>query len=276
MPRSNDKHKIVEHYDVLSPLYRSLWGEHLHHGYWILGDEPKEQAQLQLVEHLAQLANIRPNSHILDIGCGFGASAMYLAEKFQATVTGITISPVQLEIAQRVVAERHLDATFLLMDAETMNFQQRFDLLWSVESISHYQERPKFFASAAKLLKPGGSFAITDWFKKDQLTPGETREFIKPIEKGMFVELQTMDDYQRYFTANGLDVKHREILNKNCAKTWDLTLEIIKDRKFWALAVKLGPHFVTYLKAFHAMRAGFASGNFVYGLFVASQVSKAE
>jgi hypothetical protein len=92
----------------------------------------------------------------------------------------------------------------------------------------------------------------------------------------MFVELQTMDDYQRYFTANGLDVKHREILNKNCAKTWDLTLEIIKDKKFWALAVKLGPHFVTYLKAFHAMRAGFASGNFVYGLFVASQVSKAE
>jgi len=270
MPRFNDKPKIIEHYDVLGPLYRSVWGEHLHHGYWIRGDESKERAQLQLVEHLAKFANIQPNSNILDIGCGFGASTLYLAKEFHATVTGITISPVQIEMAKQVAKEKHLDATFLLMDAEAMDFQQQFDLLWSVESISHFQDRRKFFASAAKLLKPYGTFAITDWFKKGHLTPSETREFIDPIEKGMFVELQTMDDYQQYFTANGLHITHREVLNKNCAKTWDLTLEIIKDKKFWILAAKLGSDFVTYLKAFHAMRAGFASGNFVYGLFIAS------
>jgi cyclopropane fatty-acyl-phospholipid synthase-like methyltransferase len=276
MPGSNDKQKIIEHYDALGPLYRSVWGEHLHHGYWINGDESKEQAQLQLVEHLAKLANVQPNSNILDIGCGFGASSLYLAEKYGASVTGITISPVQIEMAKQAAKEKHLDATFLLMDAEAMDFQQQFDLLWSVESISHYQDRRKFFVSAAKLLKPDGVFAITDWFKKDHLTPAQSREFIDPIEKGMFVELQTMDDYQQYFAANGLHVTHREVLNKNCAKTWDLTLEIIKDKKFWILAAKLGSDFVTYLKAFHAMRAGFASDNFVYGLFVASVSSNAE
>jgi tocopherol O-methyltransferase len=276
MPRSNDKQKIIEHYDALSPLYRSLWGEHLHHGYWIHGDESKEQAQLQLVAHLAKLADIQPNSQILDIGCGFGASSLYLAEKFAASVTGITISPVQVEIARQAAAERHLDAAFLLMDAEAMNFDRQFDLLWSVESISHYQDRPKFFAAAAKLLKANGSFAITDWFKKDHLAAAQTREFIDPIEKGMFVELQTMDDYRQYFTTNGLHITHREVLNKNCAKTWDLTLEIIKDKKFWILAAKLGPDFVSFLKAFHAMRAGFASGNFVYGLLVASASSKSK
>ncbi len=261
--RSNDKQRIIEHYDVLSPYYRSLWGEHLHHGYWI-------KAQLQLIEHLAQLANIKPHWHILDIGCGFGASALFLAEKFSATVTGITISPAQVEIAKQAAVQRSLDATFLLMDAEAMNFSHRFDVLWSVESISHYQDRPQFFASAAKLLKPHGTFAITDWFKEDNLTSVQTRNLIEPIEKGMFVELQTMDDYARYLTANGLQITHREVLNRNCAKTWDLSLEIIKDKKFWALATKLGPHFVTYLKAFRAVRAGFASGNFVYGLLVAA------
>jgi cyclopropane fatty-acyl-phospholipid synthase-like methyltransferase len=160
------------------------------------------------------------------------------------------------------------------MDAEAMNFDQQFDVLWSVESISHYQDRSNFFASAAKLLKPNGILAITDWFKKDHLTPAQTREFIEPIEKGMFVELQTMDDYACFLTSNGLEITHREILNKNCAKTWDLSLEIIKDKNFWTLAAKYGSHFVTYLKAFQAMRAGFASGNFVYGLFVASAISK--
>jgi len=275
MPRSNDKHRIIEHYDIVSPYYRSLWGEHLHHGYWIRGDESKEKAQLQLIEHLAQLANVKPGSDILDIGCGFGASSLYLAKHYNATVTGLTISPVQVAMAIQAAAGEQLDAKFLLMDAEAMNFQKQFDVLWSVESISHYQNLQGFFASAAKLLKPGGSFAITDWFKKENLTRAETKKFIDPIEKGMFVELQVMDDYEQFLISNALHIVHREVLNQNCAKTWDLGLDIIKDKNLWALAAKYGTHFVSYLKAFQAMRAGFASGNFVYGLFVASAISNA-
>jgi tocopherol O-methyltransferase len=273
--RPNDKHRIIEHYDLVSPYYRSFWGEHLHHGYWIRGDESKEKAQLQLIEHLARLANVKPGSDILDIGCGFGASSLYLAEHYDARVTGITISSVQVEMAIQAAAAQQLDAKFLLMDAEEMNFQKEFDVLWSVESISHYQDRRKFFASAAELLKPGGSFAITDWFKRENLTREETGKYIEPIEKGMFVELQAMDDYEQFLISNGLRITRREILNKNCAKTWDLCLDIIKDKDFWALAAKYGTHFVSYLQAFKAMRAGFASGNFVYGLIVASSASNA-
>jgi tocopherol O-methyltransferase len=275
MPRPNDKHKVIEHYDVVSPYYRSLWGEHLHHGYWIRGDESKEMAQLQLIEHLARLAKVKPGSDILDIGCGFGASSLYLAKKYNATVTGITISSVQVEMATKAAASEQLDAKFLLMDAEAMHFQKQFDLLWSVESISHYQRREAFFASAGKLLKPGGLFAITDWFKKENLTRAETRKFIDPIEKGMLVELQIMDDYEHFLASNGLQILHRDILNKNCAKTWDLCLDIIRDKSFWALAAKYGAAFISYLKAFQAMRAGFASGNFVYGLYVACAPSSA-
>ena len=275
MLRSNDKHRIIKHYDAISPYYRSLWGEHLHHGYWIRGDESKEKAQLQLIEHLAQLAGVKPGSDVLDFGCGLGASSLYLAKNYKAAVTGITISEVQVEMAAKAAATEQLDAKFLLMDAEAMHFQKQFDLLWSVESISHYQRREEFFASAAKLLKPGGLFAITDWFKKENLTPAETKKFIDPIEKGMLVELQIMDDYEHLLTSNGLQIMRRDILNKNCAKTWDLCLDIISDKAFWALAVKLGPEFVSYLKAFQAMRAGFASGNFVYGLLVASAIPDA-
>jgi tocopherol O-methyltransferase len=269
MPRSNNKHKIIELYDVISPYYPSLWGEHLHHGYWIVGDESKEQAQLQLVEHLAQLANIKSCSEILDIGCGMGGSSLYLARNYNATVTGITISPVQVEMATAAAARERIDAKFLVMDAEAMDFQKQFDVLWSVESISHYQHREDFFVSASRLLKPGGAFGIIDWFKKENLTSAETKKFILPIEKGMLCELQIMDDYEQYLTSNGLQITHREVLNKNCAKTWDLGLDIIKNRSFWELAAKYGSNIVSHLKAFRAMRAGFASGNFVYGLIVA-------
>ena len=266
--RVNEKHKIIEHYDVASPYYYSLWGEHLHHGYWVRGDESKEIAQIQLIEHLAQLANIKTGSRILDIGCGFGGSSLYLAKKYGASATGITISPVQVQMAREAAAKANLDARFLLMDAEDMQFAQPFDLLWSVESISHYHNPRKFFVSAVKFLKPGGSFALTDWFQKENLSPADKKEFIEPIEKGMMVQLHGMNEYYDFLVSSGLRVVHRQELTLHCAKSWDLALDIIKDKAFWSLAATLGTGFVSYLKAFRAMRAGFASGNFVYGLFI--------
>lgn len=269
MPRTNEKSKIAGHYDVVSPYYHSLWGEHLHHGYWVRGDETKEAAQDQLVEHLARLAAVKPGSRVLDIGCGYGGSSLYLAKHYHASATGITISPVQVDMANKAAAKTKLDASFHLMDAEAMHFDNQFDLLWSVESVSHYQDLEKFFPSAVKFLKPGGTFALTDWFRKENLSPTERKEFIEPIEKGMFVELHEMEDYAGFLTSSGLRIIHRQVLNANCAKTWDISVKLLKDKSLWALAARHGSEFVTNLKAFQAMRAGYTSGNFVYGLFVA-------
>lgn len=268
-PRTNEKRKIIEHYDVVSPYYSSLWGDHIHHGYWIRGDESKETAQAQLIEHLAELANIKPGMRILDIGCGFGGTSLYLAKKYAALPTGITISPVQVQMAKDAAAKANLNATFLLMDAEDMQFAEPFDMLWSVESISHYHDPRKFFASAVKFLKPGSCFALTDWFQKENPSPAERKKFIEPIERGMMVELRGMNAYSDFLVSSGLQIVHREDLTQNCAKSWDIGLDIIKDKSFWSLAAKLGSEFVANLKSFHAMRAGFASGNFVLGLFVA-------
>jgi tocopherol O-methyltransferase len=265
--RPNDKEKVRDHYDRLSPYYRSLWGEHIHHGYWIRGDESKETAQVQLIEHLAQAAGIQRRAKILDVGCGFGASSIYLARKYEAEATGITISRVQVEMANQAAAR--VNARFLLMDAEAMTFDELFDVLWSVESISHYQDIPGFFAAAAKLLKPGGTLAITDWFRKKALTPRECKKFLSAIEDGMMVELRSMEDYGEYLAASRLKVIRSEMLNKNCAKTWDFGLDIIKDKALWGMAAQNGADFVRFLRAFKDMRAGFASGNFIYGLMVA-------
>ncbi len=269
--RYSDKEKIRDHYDRVSSYYRNLWGEHLHHGYWIRGNETKEKAQLQLIEHLAQVAGIKPGRRILDVGCGFGASSIFLARNYRAQATGITISRIQVEMANQAAARENVNAKFLLMDAEAMKLNHSFDVVWSVESIAHYPNKEKFFASAAALLTARGTLAILDWFKKENLNPSDSRKFIQPIEKGMLVELQTMGDYKTWMHSNRLQITASEVLNKNCAKTWDLCLDIIKQKSFWELAAKNGSEFVDYLKAFRAMRAGFASGNFVYGLMVAQK-----
>ena len=271
MTRQNDKEKIREFYDVVSSHFHDLWGEHLHHGYWIRGDETKERAQVQLIEHLAQIADIRSGHALLDVGCGTGASSLYLAKHYKVNATGITISPVQVNLANKAAVQQDVSATFLLMDAEAMKFEKSFDVVWSVESISHYQDIAKFIAAAARLLKPNGTIAVIDWFKKPNLSPAEYKQNILPIERGMLVELETMQKYEAWMTSNSLRIVKSEILNKNCAKSWDLGLDIIKNRSLWKLAATNGAMFVNFLKAFRAMRAGFASGNFVYGLVVAQK-----
>ncbi len=269
MTRYNDKEKVREFYDFVSPFFHVLWGEHLHHGYWIRGDETREMAQIQLVEHLAATAGIRPGLKILDVGCGIGGSSIYLAKHYQAAATGISISSIQVDMAKQAAATGGVNAQFLLMDAEMMKFEKLFDVVWSVESVSHYQDIGKFFASAANLLQPNGTLALIDWFKKENLNQAEYKKNILPIEKGMLVELRTMQDYQRMMKLSGLEIMNHEVLNKNCAKTWDLGLDIIKSKALWKLAAKNGSMFVDFLRAFRAMRSGFATGNFVYGLLIA-------
>jgi tocopherol O-methyltransferase len=271
MARYTDKEKIRDLYDRTSPYYQSLWGAHIHHGYWISGEETKEAAQNQLIEHVARAAGLGPGCKILDVGCGFGGSSIYLAKEYGAEATGITISPIQVEMARKAAAAEGANAKFLLMDAEEMKFDETFDVVWSIESISHYPHRERFFALAAQCLKPGGTLAITDWFRKERLTPRESKKFIEPIEKGMLVELSTMEDYTTALGANGLQITHREILNKNCAKSWDLGLDIVKSKTLWKVAAEYGSEFIDFLRAFRAMRAGFASGNFIYGLVIAKR-----
>jgi tocopherol O-methyltransferase len=272
MTRHNDKKKVRDFYDRVSPYSQELWGMHLHHGYWISGKETKEKAQIQLVEHLAQAAGLRRGGRILDVGCGFGGSTIYLGRNYEADATGITISPIQVEMARKEAAIDGVNAKFLLMDAEEMKFEEPFDVVWSIESISHYPQKGRFFASAAQCLKSQGTLAIIDWFKKEELTKREHEKFIQPIERGMLVELDTMEDYTALVRSNGFQTVRSEVLNENCSKTWDLCLDMLKNKSLWRIAAENGSEFVSFLRAFRAMRAGFASGNFVYGLIVAKRI----
>src|SRR5262245_8248095 len=88
------KEEIQSHYDLGTLFYWLLWGRHLHHGLWE-GDESASQAQQQLTETLARLAQIAPGDRVLDVGCGMGGSSIHLARHNRCRVTGITLSPVQ-------------------------------------------------------------------------------------------------------------------------------------------------------------------------------------
>jgi tocopherol O-methyltransferase len=161
--------QIQQFYDASSGLWEQVWGEHLHHGYYgPNGTHKKErrQAQIDLIEEMLDWAQPQGVCDILDVGCGIGGSSLYLAQKFNATATGITLSPVQAARATERAQAAGLSTKtqFKVADALNMPFpDDSFDLVWSLESGEHMPDKTKFLQECYRVLKPGGIFIMATW-----------------------------------------------------------------------------------------------------------------
>lgn len=91
---------VSTHYDELDNYYRDIWGDNVHHGYWATGQESVDEAVEALIDLIANRLNLKPGQQVCDIGCGYGATAQYLAQRHQLHVTGLTVSAAQAKQAQ--------------------------------------------------------------------------------------------------------------------------------------------------------------------------------
>lgn len=159
--------QIQQFYDSSSRLWEQTWGEHMHHGYYGVDGKTRKdrrQAQIDLIEEMLSWANVTEAQQILDVGCGIGGSSLYLAEKFGATATGITLSPVQADRARERARSSGINAQFQVADALNMPFADHsFDLVWSLESGEHMPDKVKFLQECDRVLKPGGTFLMATW-----------------------------------------------------------------------------------------------------------------
>ncbi|KAL8911481.1 MAG: hypothetical protein Q9171_003342 [Xanthocarpia ochracea] len=197
------KERIRHHYELASDYYYSLWGEHIHHGYFLEANDTKERAQIRLIELLLERSQLEKGSTVLDVGCGIGGTSRYLASHHQCKVTGITISGKQVEMATRLTKDQSQDgevcvdgesmklghgtARFIELDAETMGdfFAESgiFDCVWISEAMSHLPNKTLFFRNAFQMLREGGKLVVADWFRAEKLTEKQIGDDIKPIEE---------------------------------------------------------------------------------------------
>lgn len=260
------------HYDLGAVFYRLLWGEHIHHGLWH-ADETPRAAQRQLIEWLAQAADIPRGAKLLDVGCGVGGSSMHLARHLGCQVTGLTLSPVQRAWAATVARLRGLrrQVRFLRDDAEKISFPPgSFDVVWSVECTEHLFDKAAFFRKAATWLRPGGRMAICAWLAGPRAGDPEGAELTRRVcDAFLCPSFGSADDYQQWMTAAGLHVQRVEDLTDRVARTWEICQRRVERSGVRWLAALAGREMRSFVENFSTLLEAYRTRAMEYGAFIA-------
>ncbi|MCJ2184563.1 cyclopropane-fatty-acyl-phospholipid synthase family protein [Novosphingobium sp. 1949] len=185
------KKNIAHHYDIGNALYKLfLDSSHMQYScaYWPERDMTLEQAQTAKLAHIAAKLALEPGQRVLDIGCGWGGMAIYLAQHADVRVHGITLSEEQIELAKQRAAEAGVSdrVTFELVDYRALPDRgEKFDRIVSVGMFEHVGQAQfkQFFKSTAELLTDDGVMLLhtigrmggpgsTDAFTRKYIFPG--------------------------------------------------------------------------------------------------------
>ncbi len=157
---NRSRRNVAHHYDLSDELYETFLDPDRQYScaYYTDPRNSLEQAQADKKAHIAAKLYLKPGQRVLDIGCGWGGTALYLHRVAGVEVLGITLSEEQLKVARRRAEEAGVadHVKFELIDYRHLEGQ--FDRIVSVGmfehvGLAHYEE---FFGKCRKLLKPDG------------------------------------------------------------------------------------------------------------------------
>lgn len=151
-PLRRSRRNVAHHYDLSRSFYELFLDRDLQYScaYFPSPGMGLDEAQEAKKRHIAAKLLLQPGMRVLDIGCGWGGMALYLARMTGAQVTGITLSPEQLAVARERAAHAGLAGRvrFELRDYRQMD--GRFDRVVSVGMFEHVGV-PRYHAFLAKL-----------------------------------------------------------------------------------------------------------------------------
>jgi len=136
------------------------------YGLWTKPGATFDEARDALTEAVAKAAGVRAGDRVLEVGCGYAASAVHYTKRFKpASVVGLDVTEVRIEKGREYVAENGLaDRIHLEVgDATALGFPAgRFDRVMAIECAIHFNTRYEFFEEASRVLVPGGGLGLAD------------------------------------------------------------------------------------------------------------------
>jgi cyclopropane-fatty-acyl-phospholipid synthase len=202
---SGSQRNIHAHYDLGNDFY-SLFLDHETMMYsaavFQSQDESLADAQINKIHRLIELGEIKPEHHVLEIGCGWGGFAIETAKQTGCRITGITISAEQFKFATERVTEEGLEDQVKILLCDYRKMTGSFDRIVSIEMLEAvgHAYYGTFFNTCDRLLKPGGRVVLQviaipdqrykayrrnpDWIQK-HIFPGGMLPSLTELSKAM-------------------------------------------------------------------------------------------
>ncbi len=250
--RAITREDVASHYDELDHFYRDVWGDHVHHGLWLRGDETHDEAVRQLAELIGARAGVTAGMRLCDIGCGYGATARILASR-GARVTAMTISPAQFSIARRR-EEEGTNPQFVLGDWLANELPAEFfEAAIAIESSEHMLDKTGFFLQAHRVLRPRGRLVICAWLAAEKPSRWAKTWLLEPIcREGRMPDLGSVTEYESLAQNAGFQLEKFEDVTRRVERTWP----VIVRRLIAKFATE--PRYLRFLFSPHAKNRIFA------------------
>lgn len=154
------RENVAHHYDISNDFYRLFLDDDLHYScaYFASPDDSLEVAQQNKLRHVAAKLALEPGQRVLDIGCGWGGMALFLAAHADVEVVGVTLSQEQQALATQRAKDRGLDGRVRFDLVDYREVTERFDRVVSIGmfehvGVTHFDE---YFGAISGLLAEDG------------------------------------------------------------------------------------------------------------------------
>lgn len=169
--RTPTPRQVGRFYDRYNHVIAQFYGGAMHYGYWTGPDDGSsvEVAAARLTDLLIDRLGVGPGDRVLDVGCGTGKPAVQLARATGAEVVGISVSAGDVTLATALARSEGLAGQVRFEHADALDLPfgtDSFDAALALESLIHIERREQALAQIARVLKPGGRLALTDFIQR--------------------------------------------------------------------------------------------------------------
>ena len=224
---------------------------------------------LAATDALARHAKINESTHVLDLCCGLGGPARYLAYHHGCRVTGVDMNTDRLAGAVRLTERTKLQDRVLFHHANALQTglaDETFDVIVSQEAFCHIPDKKTLIAECVRLLKPGGRIVYTDILARNSMT----NEIRSRLESEMaFSELSTLEQYCHLLEEKGCQVGEVEDLSDDWAQILIDRLAMYRSLKEQTVSSFGLAHFQKWDRTYSFFVDLYRSGELGGGRFVA-------
>ena len=252
-------------------IYRTIWGDNLHLGVPCSRECPHPEAMRHTNEIMANAVPLGAGMRVLDLGCGYGSTARYLAGNFGCRVTGVNISEKELELARSRGREAGLDdlLRFEYGDFHRLGYADAsYDVVWSQEAFLHAADKNAVLMECMRVLKAEGSLIFTD-ITVARDTPDEDRA--KIYDRVKSPDMWDFDDYRGALFKLGFTIAREEDWSQYVARSYAwVRKRLVEQRE--ALLSRVGAETVDgTVESLSFWVACANAGKIGWGLFVAEK-----